>query len=99
MKDDNFVENIFESKRKDERYEKTRMEQLQEEFRLSDSEVDGLMTFISSSKDETGMLEVLEDMIRCTYLNTRQKVALAHILGIFRTEETMSTKIRSSQDL
>ncbi len=42
---------------------KSRMEQLQEEFHMSDSEVDGLTKFISSSPSNMGVLEVLEEMV------------------------------------
>jgi hypothetical protein len=44
------------------------------------------------------MLGILEEMIKNKNLNIRQKVAFAHALGIFRTEESMSFRIRSSQD-
>lgn len=76
---------------------KSRMQQLQEEFHMSDSEVDGLTKFISSAKNNA-MLDILEEMIHCKTLNIRQKVAFAHALGIFRIEESMSSRIRSSQD-
>jgi hypothetical protein len=73
------------------------MQQLQEEFNMSDSEVEGLTKFINSTQNDA-MLETLEEMIHCKTLNIRQKVAFAHLLGIFRMEETMSFRIRSSQD-
>ena len=77
--------------------QKSIMQQLQEEFNMSDSEVEGLTKFISSTRNGS-MLEILEEMIHCKTLNIRQKVAFAHALGIFRMEETMSFRIRSSQD-
>jgi hypothetical protein len=76
---------------------KNRMQQLQEEFHMSNSEVDGLTKFISSAKNNA-MLDILEEMIHCKTLNIRQKVAFAHALGIFRSEESMSFRITSSQD-
>jgi uncharacterized membrane protein YdbT with pleckstrin-like domain len=82
---------------KDADSQKNRMDQLQKEFHMSDSDVEGLTVFLTSSK--TGdILGIMEEMIKCETLNTRQKVAFAHALGIFRSEESMSFRIRSSQD-
>ncbi len=81
------------------KYPKSRMEQLQEEFHMSKSEVDGLAKFISSQPSRIGILEVIERMIKSDDLNIRQKVAFAHIMGIFRAEDVIDTRIRSSQDL
>lgn len=75
---------------------RSRMDQLQEEFHMSAIEVDELTKFIASSQNNN-MLGILEELIKCESLNTRQKVAFAHAIGIFRTEESMSTRIRSSQ--
>lgn len=76
---------------------RSRMQQLQEEFNMSDSEVEGLTKFITSTQNGK-ILDILEEMIHCKTLNIRQKVAFAHALGIFRMEEAMSSRIRSSQD-
>lgn len=76
---------------------KSRMQQLQEEFHMSDLEVEGITEFVTSLKDNN-ILGVMEEMIKCETLNTRQKAAFAHALGIFRTEESMSFRIRSSAD-
>jgi hypothetical protein len=82
---------------KDEYGPKSRMKGLQKEFHLSDLEVDELTRFLSSTKS-SDMFGIIEEMIKCESLNIRQKVAFAHALGIFRTEGSMSFRIRSSQD-
>jgi len=65
---------------------KSRMEQIQEEFKMSDFEVDEIYKFISSLKEDMTVLEALEKLIESNNLNVRQKVAFSHVLGIFRVE-------------
>ena len=62
------------------------MEQIQEEFKMSDFEVDEIYKFISSLKEDMTVLEALEKLIESNNLNVRQKVAFSHVLGIFRVE-------------
>lgn len=70
---------------------KSRMEQIQEEFKMSDSEVDEIYKFVSSLKNDMTILEALEKLTESNSLNDRQKVAFSHILGIFRAEGTTLT--------
>lgn len=70
---------------------KSRMQQIQEEFKMSDSEVDEIYEFMSTLKSETTILDALEKLIEYDNLNTRQKVAFSHLLGIFRSEGTAFT--------
>ena len=65
---------------------KSRMEQIQEEFKMSDSEVDEIYQFMSTLKKDTTFLDTLEKLIESKNLNIRQKVAFSHVLGIFRVE-------------
>ena len=76
---------------------RNKMELLQEEFHMSNSEVDGLTKFIESSMNND-VLGLLEEMMEYKNLNIRQKVAFAHMLGIFRIEESMTFRMRSSQN-
>jgi hypothetical protein len=63
-----------------------RIGQLQEEFGMSDSEIDEIGKFISSLSKDSDMQHVLEEIIKYENFNIRQKVAFAHILGIFRAD-------------
>ncbi len=65
---------------------KSRMEQIQEEFKMTDSEVNEIFKFISSLKEDMTVLEAMEELIESDNLNVRQKVAFSHVLGIFRSE-------------
>jgi len=65
---------------------KSRMQQIQEEFKMSDLEITEIYTFISTLKNETTILDALEKLVEYDNLNIRQKVAFSHLLGIFRIE-------------
>lgn len=66
--------------------------QIREEFGLSDLEIDQLIKFILSLPNDNNVPDVLEELIKCEYLTSRQKVAFSHMLGIFRTENFISNK-------
>lgn len=95
-KTDDKVERQVEEK-KDYDRPRNKMELLQEEFHMSNAEIEGLIKFIESSMNND-VLGLLEEMIEYKNLNIRQKVAFAHTLGIFRIEESMEFRIRSSQN-
>lgn len=72
--------------RKNNNPSKSRIGQLQEEFKMSDSEIDEIHLFISLLEKDMTILEASEKLIESKSLNDRQKVAFSHILGIFRAE-------------
>ncbi len=65
---------------------KSRISQIQKEFNMSDLEMDGISKFTSSLPNDISVPDVLEELIKYEDLNMRQKVAFAHMLGIFRVE-------------
>jgi len=69
----------------------SRIRLIQEEFSMSNEEVEGINEFIRETPSNTGMEGVLENLITSENLNTRQKVAFSHAIGIFRTEEAMNS--------
>ena len=69
---------------------KSRIDQIQEEFGMSDSEMDDISKFTSSLSNDIKLPDVLEELIKYESLNIRQKVAFAHMLGIFRAEGNRS---------
>jgi len=67
----------------------SRIDKLQEEFGMSDIEIDEIRNFISTLPRYIYMSEIIEELVRCDDLDVRQKVIFAHTLGIFRTEKSL----------
>ena len=72
----------------------SRIRLIQKEFSMSNDEVEGINEFIRATPSNTGMEDVLENLITSENLNIRQKVAFSHAIGIFRTEEAMNSSNR-----
>ncbi len=64
------------------------VDQIQKELNMSDLEMEGISNFTLSASECIDIPEVLEKLIQDESLNVRQKVALSHTLGMFRTDET-----------
>ena len=62
------------------------VDQMQKELNMSDLEMEGIANFTLSASDCIDIPEVLEKLILDESLNVRQKVALSHTLGMFRTD-------------
>lgn len=59
----------------------------QEEFNISDSEVNGIFEFIHTLPRDICPKDMLEEIIKSENLNIRQKVAFSHTLGVLKAEE------------
>lgn len=73
----------------------SRIDFLQEEFGLSNQEVDGMKEFLEDpafSKKKRTMREVLDTITDTDRLNIRQKMALSYSIGMFQAENNL-TKI------
>ncbi len=64
------------------------VDQIQKEFNMSDLEMEGIANFTISASECIDIPEVLEKLIQDENMNVRQKVALSHTLGMFRTDGT-----------
>jgi len=62
------------------------IDKIQKELGMSDLEMEGIANFTLSASECTEIQDVLEKIIQDENLNIRQKVALSHTLGMFRTD-------------
>ena len=62
------------------------IDKIQKELGMSDLEMEGIADFTLSASECTEIQDVLEKIIQDENLNIRQKVALSHTLGMFRTD-------------
>lgn len=91
MENKKSVENKKNAKKDKDAYD-ARIDFLQEEFSLSDSEVSDMKKFLEHptfDKKKATIRDVLNNIIDTDKLNIRQKIALSYSIGMFQVERNI----------